>query len=260
MLKRLFFVPLISLFLFTNVYAGETSKVHLDAKVEHVQKYMWRGLDVLPDDDGAVQPDFTLDLGETGFYVGLWGSFGYDSKWRIWDELDFYGGYYSTFMEETRHAVDFDFGYTYFLFPSQGRSVDTQEVAFAFSLPKLLPNIGPSNIVPYTTFYYGWSTEGTADEGLWVKLGASYDLPIPNLMPQQKEQALSIYVETFHNDGAQSFQTKTGWSHLATGISTSIEWHKLVFTPGINYQWSWEDTVNSENEFWFTFSISHSPF
>ena len=65
-------------------------------------------------------------------------------------------------------------------------------------------------------------------------------------------------METFHNDGGQGFQVDSGWSHLATGLSTTFEYKGIGFTPEINYQSSWEDTVNDEDEFWFTFGVSYA--
>lgn len=254
-------IILIILFCFISVplYGEESSekKLALDVSVEHVQKYMWRGID-LQDDDGAIQPEMVLDLWDSGFYAGIWGSFAYDDEWRIWDELDYFFGYYFTLFEQERYAIDMDTAYTYFHFPRQERSIDTMEMAFAFKLPNLIPPIGTSTLTPYSTFYYGWSQTGFGDvDGLWVKLGMDLETTIPAFLSANKEQPLSIYIETYHNDGAQSFESETGWSHLAMGISTTFEWHEIGFTPGINYQSSWEDTINDEDEFWYTFKVSY---
>jgi len=80
---------------------------------------------------------------------------------------------------------------------------------------------------------------------------------MPAALPDQKKQSLKIYVETYHNDGAQGLNVDPGWSHLATGMSTTFKILGFDFTPAINYQWTWEDTVNEENEFWFMFGISY---
>ena len=124
--------------------------------------------------------------------------------------------------------------------------------------PKLITLLNLSGLVPYGALYYGDSAQGESNDGLWIKLGVKYDLPIPPILTWQKEQALSIYMETFHNDGAQWAMVEPGWSHLAAGISTTFEWHRFGFTPGINYQWSREETVNNENDFWYTIKLSYT--
>lgn len=253
---------LLILFCFINapLYGEESSekKLALDVSIEHVQKYMWRGID-LQNDAGAIQPEMVLDLWGSGFYAGTWGSFAYDDEWRIWDELDYFLGYYFTLFEQEQYAIDMDIAYTYFHFPRQERSIDTMEMAFAFKFPKLISPLGKTSFTPYTTFYYGWSQTGFGDvDGLWIKVGMDLEIMIPAFPSANEEQPLSMYIETYHNDGAQSFNSKPGWSHLAMGISTTFEWYEIGFTPGINYQWSWEDTINDEDDFWYTFGVSYS--
>lgn len=258
-IKKVIFSFILSIFyLNPTTYAADSwiQNLPVDAKIDYVQKYMWRGFDAL-NGDPAIQPSFTLDFGRTGYYVGIWGSFALDEKWRKWDELDFYAGYYNSLWKKDWYALDIDISYTYVCYPRQDRNQDTHEIALALKFPNVIPPIGPSNLVPYSTFYYGRSVTGNADDGLWIKLGTYYELPVPAVLPWQEKQTLTTYVETFHNDGAQAAKVDPGWSHLVTGITSTFRWRGIGFTPGIHYQWSWEDTVNKKNEFWFTFSVSY---
>lgn len=259
MIKKIIFVAIVSiLYLPPATYAEKSwiENLSVDAKIDYVQKYMCRGFD-LRNGDPAIQPSFTLDMGSTGFYSGMWASYALDAEWHEWNEIDFYVGYYDSLWEKDWYAIDIDITYIYYYFPRQDRDEDSHDITLALKLLNVIPPIGPSNLVPYSTFYYGRSVTGDADDGLWIKIGINYDLPIRAILPWQKEQTLSMYVETFHNDGAQGFEVDPGWSHLATGISTTFRWRGIGFIPGINYQWSWEDTVNDEDEFWYTFSISY---
>lgn len=258
MRKIVFFTILCYFWLTPAIYAGEawTQKLSLDLKMDYVGKYMWRGFDLL-DNDPAIQANLNLSFGSTGFYMGTWGNYALDAEWRKWDEIDFYAGYNHSFWEKDWNAVDMDITYTYFYFPRQIRYIDTHEIAVALKYPRIIPPLGSSHLAPYTTLYHGRSVLGDPKEGLWIKLGLGWDIPIPAALPDQKKQSLNIYVETFHNDGAQGLNVHPGWSHLATGMSTILQVLGFDFTPAINYQWSWEDTVNKENEFWFTVGISY---
>ena len=232
-------------------------KLSLEAEIEYAQKYMWRGFD-LQEDDPALQPSLTLYFGDTGFYAGIWGNIAFDEEWHEWDEIDYYGGYYHSLCKDSWYAVDWDISYAYYYFPRYPGDVDTYTIALELEFPKLITLLNISGLVPYGAVYYGDSVEGESNDGLWIKLGVKYDLPIPPILTWQKEQALSIYMETFHNDGAQTAMVNPGWSHLATGISTTFKWHGFGFTPGINYQWSREETVNNENDFWYTLKLSYT--
>ncbi len=257
---KMFFGIIVSILCLTSIAYTEGAGIQnlsLKAAAEYVQKYMWRGFD-LQDNDPALQADFTLDIGETGFYSGIWATYAIDSKWREWNEIDFYAGYYRTLWEENRYALDADTSYTYYYFPRQDSDVDAQQVALTVELPKLFPPLGISKLTPYGGLYYGWSVRGEANDGLWVKLGMNCDLSIPSPLFGQREQTLSLYIESFRNDGAQGFEVNPGWGHLVTGISTTFKFKGMDITPGVNYQWTLEETVNEEDEFWFTFSISHA--
>jgi hypothetical protein len=93
-------------------------------------------------------------------------------------------------------------------------------------------------------------------EGGWFHtLGLSYDLPIPALIPDQKEQSLSFSWDITYNDGALG--SNPGWSHITVGVSTQFEWKEVYFIPAVRYQWSLEETVDPEDEFYATFSVGY---
>jgi len=246
--KLILFISLFIVF-FSNsfVKADMFSESSLDISANYVQKYMWRGFDLLPDDDSAIQPDFYFNIGNTGLYVGIWGSYALDSKWDIWDEWDFYGGYNLTVMEQTEYELNIDVGYTYFHFPNQNKDIDSQQLSLAFKLTNLLEMFS-NNLDPYLTIYYGFAAHSYKDDSkqdaLWVKLGVAYDFSV-------KGQNINSYLETFYNDGAGTFDVESGISHIALGMDTVFKVASINIQPKINYQWTIEDSVNDEDEFWF---------
>jgi long-subunit fatty acid transport protein len=49
------------------------------------------------------------------------------------------------------------------------------------------------------------------------------------------------------------------WSHAVFGASTGFTvTDKLTFTPGIYYQISMDDSVNPEDEYWFSLSMTYT--
>ena len=49
------------------------------------------------------------------------------------------------------------------------------------------------------------------------------------------------------------------WSHAVFGLSTEFALNKnLIFTPGIYYQISMDDSANPEDEYWFSLSMSYT--
>ncbi len=72
----------------------------------------------------------------------------------------------------------------------------------------------------------------------------------------QEEQTLSLTWEITYNDGV--YGSEADWSHSTGGLSTTFEWKGVAFAPAANYQWSFEDTVNDEDEFYASFGIAYS--
>jgi len=245
------------LFLAGTINAGVSDIATMELKTSFVQNYMWRGFDLLPDNDGAFQPDLYVELKNSGVYFGTWGSFGFDSMWDIWDEWDYYLGAFRSFNKESDWAVDMDFCYTYFDFPNQNRYTDTQEVAFGFKLPSLLA-INEIKIKPFTTVYYSFPAhENEADqEGYWLKVGMDASMAVSGF----NSENMNFLVESFLNDGGAGFQVDPGWSHIRAMYAIAFNIGGFKIKPSVNYQWSLEDTVNTEDEFWAEVSFSKTLF
>lgn len=239
---------------------GKELVITLDAT--YATQYIWHGYDLLKDDTGAWQPSITLSW--MGFYLGVWGSWADESGYVDSDELDYFIGYEHRFLGEKRYALDMSVGYTYLDFPRSDSVsgydgiADAQEVALSVSMPNLLP-LGPSSLVPSYVAYFEWDgiqNSDDLDEGWIHKIGLDYDIFFPALITDQEEQALSLSWEIKYNEGILG--SDPDWSHTTFGLSTSFEWWGFSFTPSINYQLSFEDTVNKEDELYASFSLSYS--
>ena len=256
-------IVLIGLFSVTFVNSCPAGELGVSADVTYVSQYMFRGYDIL-DDHPAVQPSITLDFWQTGFKFNIWGSYAFKSSLSYLDEIDLTLLYGRAFWEDESYALN-----TYCLgryvdrahwewnpygLPNEG--ADHMEIAGGLSLPKLLP-IGPSSLVPSYYLGYKWPKHsGGPERGCFHIFGLAYDLPIPALIPTQGSQAISLTTDLTYNDGV--FGSEPGWSHSTAGLSTSFRYGGFALTPGINYQWSFEDTVNDEDESWVDISLSYS--
>ena len=112
-----------------------------------------------------------------------------------------------------------------------------------------------ARLVPYSTLYYAWSPKG--HDTVWVRAGIEYSTPIPSFQFYDIEQLLTVYAEPFYNDGYESFDVDAGWGHVQAGVSTTFDLLGMDFTPGVHYQWTMEDTLNTDkNELWFAIKVA----
>lgn len=222
----------------------------------YATKYIWQGYDLL-DDNGAWQTGITLDY--KGFYAGVWGSWADRGGLESQDEYNYYSGYDRGFLEEARYALDAYVQYTYFDYQkpnsvgANDAEADGQELSLGFSMPDLLP-AGPAFFVPSYEGNFEW-TGVDGDKGWIHTFGLSCEIPVPELIPGQEEQFLSLSGSVSYNEGV--FDSIAGWSHSTAYISTAFEWKGFSFTPILFYQWSFEETVNEEDEFYASFTLDY---
>ncbi|UCF44175.1 MAG: hypothetical protein JSV99_04465, partial [Planctomycetota bacterium] len=76
------------------------------------------------------------------------------------------------------------------------------------------------------------------------------------LMPDTPEQALHLSADFVYNDGVLGADHEL--SHAVLGISTEFDLgNDVAFVPGVYYQASMEDSVNTEDEAWVALSVRY---
>ncbi|MGC9328002.1 MAG: hypothetical protein ACP5I1_10240 [Candidatus Hinthialibacter sp.] len=245
-------------------FAVDLGEEEVEVTLEHTYttKYIWMGYDIFSDDAGAFQPSLTVDWRE--FYMGVMGSLADESGYQDEEELQYFLGYNRRFFEDDVYALNTVVGYTYYdRYKSDSVSgkdgvSDTSEIWVGMYFPQLIP-LGDSYLVPSTSFFYeydGIQHEDDVDNGWLFKFDLSYDLPIPALISDQDKQTLNFNCNVMYNDGI--FGSDSAWSHSGLGIETTFEWRGLYFTPSLHYQFSFDDTINPEDEFFSAFTIGYS--
>jgi hypothetical protein len=251
------------------VQAQEELGVDLD--VTWVSKYIWRGIDRL-DDTAALQPSINLDLYGTGLSAKIWASYAggggrATNSMRTGTlgrvnatEYDYTLAYNCTLYEGEDYVTDVTANFIYYDFIDEpDRAQDAQELGVGFAWP----NICPTGVVP--SYYVGriWPARSnstlTGEYSGWLHVfGLGYDLTVPGVLPDMPEQLVKLSAALVYNDGFAGATVKHDWSHATFGAAAPIDIGEVTFTPAIYYQSSFEDSVNTSDEFYTGLSLSYS--
>ena len=242
---------------------------HAMVGVTWESQYIWRGFDLFRD-EGAVHAMADLNLFDSGFGVS---AVGHQSISDAFGELQRWDGtfYYQNVLASGEPlATNFRLGYVYYYYPKTnfGLTQDLMEGHVVLSWPNLLPIQG---LQPSYAFAYTWpgrkndwaqSANPTYDEdvkGMYHILMLDYAFTVPGLITLD-DQVVKLHSELVWNDGQSPLGTKvvSGFSDAVIGASTDFVFgadRNIVLTPAVYYQFSFEDTVNEENEFWASVSL-----
>ena len=267
-MKKRFCITMGVLLATVNMAQAEDSKLHGWIGMEIGSEYIWRGFDVY-DDHAAIHPSVNLDLFQTGFGMNVTGhramTNGFESSER-WD----YNVYYQhMFFGDKKYAIANRIGWVYYNYPEiKSDWADLQEIHAIFSFPKILPVEGlvptyvlvklwpsssdslVSNTIDLTT---GMPSSGTASGFAHIFMldyGLNITCPITG-----GDRVLNLHSEFVFNDGVgpAGQDVDHDWSNAVFGISTVFDLgHNFSLTPAVNYQSSWDSSVNPEDEWWVT--------
>jgi hypothetical protein len=238
---------------------------------------IWRGFDYYADDHGAFDASVDLNLYGTGFGLNVLWSQAVGGE-KVNSETIAGTLYYtgSTYEGET-YATNYKVGWVYYRYPNEPRSGSTHASAQAADMQELFaklswPDICPAGIVPSYTLLTMWPSEGNSQarkNSGWAHIfGLGYDLSVTGLLPDVPEQIMHLSAEIVYNDGvapgvvigSASGTVEHDWSHVIFGASTDFDiGNNMTLTPGVFYQCSMEDTVNTEDEYGATVSVKY-PF
>jgi hypothetical protein len=211
----------------------------VSAQVDLVSRYIWRGFDLLPDNHAAIQPAFTVDLGESGFSLNVWSSFALAQRgvFKYSDEIDLTLEYAFKMPEGWELSAGvIHYGY-WFAEDFKFKDHTSQEV-YATVARTDLP------LSPELCVYYDLNL----GSGLYVTLGGS----------QEWKMSKKVNVEVGGVIGFNSRQyiDKTGFSDIGLYARLPLTVGRLTLTPSLNVMIPLLDEVNNETEIWFGFSAA----
>ena len=204
--------------------------VETSANMTYVSKYIWRGWDLAPTNEPALQGGVSVSWG-SGMSFDAWGSYALDGDPQL-DELDYTLGY-STMISR---LAEFSAGYTHYTFPSITSAAESQTESSEIFLGVGFPDVF---LAPSLTVYEDYED----GDGTYYFLGAGHDFALG-----EEEFPLSLSLGVGYNSG--QWGNVSGISDIDIGLSTTFESGTVGITPSINYVITPEDAVNADNEFW----------
>lgn len=252
--------------LLTVAALAQAEEVKTTVDLSYVTKYIWRGFDKL-DDKAAFQPSVNFAL-ENGLFFNVWSSFAGSSKGNgsistvNATEMDYTIGYANTFGEDC-YVTNYKVGWRFYDYPDMpSNDADMQEGFIEMAWPNLIGY----GITPHYAYYHMWASEGSGAVrgagGPIHAMGFNYDWSFESA----PELPMTFSWDIVYNDGTGVSTDDHGnvnladhdWSHMVWGLTTRITCPVTGGTikPGIWFQKSMEDTVNTQDELWSGISYS----
>jgi hypothetical protein len=271
-LKKVFVLVML-LMCMAGIAVAQDGQLHGAVGLTYQSRYIWRGFDVYADNHSAIEPFVSLQCPESGLGLTLLGHSAIDSdngfgNSERWDYILHYSG--AMFQDEA-YAVNYRFGYMYYNYPDMPNHwFDLQELHSILSFPKIL---GVEGLVPSYILVKLWPANsgslvgsgggpGTASGFAHIFM-LDYPLVVEGFLPETPQQVLRLHAEAVFNDGVSPAGPATGavksdWSNAVFGVATDFDLSSnLTLTPGLYYQSSWEDSVNTSDEAWFTLGMAY---
>ncbi len=237
---------------------GDEWGLHPDLTL--ASQYMAHGFNI-NGDHASLQPSLHVETKVPGLQLAVWAGLPTDRDLDASDEYDYLVKYATTFNAGERWAVRVNGYVDYWIYPNTENAGEVDPATGAavnelegwkfnggFALPALLP-LGPAKLVPSYNYYY-WTPR---QDDLFTA-GGVHELGLAYALPVAEGQTLDLSSTVNYHDGV--FDVEAGWSHVTASLSTTFHVAGTRVSPGVNYQWTFEDTVNEEDEFWGQLSVA----
>ncbi|MCD6526834.1 MAG: hypothetical protein J7K75_07595, partial [Desulfuromonas sp.] len=251
-MKKIALMLLMMVCISGTAMAGE--KFSLDVGVDYSSRYIWRGMDLINDDNGAVQPWFDAGYSITdklSIHYLFWADyrlvdgdydFGDDNEW---DEFDHIG--YLTY--DINDTLSCELGYIYYYLPENawGDTNNDQEFYGGISAA-LTDNLS-------TSLYVYYNFDSGSSDGIYAKW--AFD----------GAMALTETAELFASAGIGYMDYEddfdSGFSDLPVSAGVSVDLGRgLGMYVSANYSVTLDalrdNDINHENEAWVMTGLSYS--
>ncbi|MFC1703193.1 hypothetical protein ACFL1E_00220 [Candidatus Omnitrophota bacterium] len=232
-------------------------EVNITVSETYVSRYVWRGQDLFPDNDGAHQPSIDITAPDLIFgkdvSLNIWGSFATGSGHVDTEELDYTLSFTKDYLDG---AVTISEGYTFFHFPNTSRTADVQEPWLSVSLNEIpkLPIAVSMNV--FAGYDFKVDPDGP-NEGWYYSWGFGTDIPLPEWEIFQEDQALSVGITNWGNDGVADLKSSALYATDYV-LSTSYAFGDMSISPSFNYTANYEDAINAgDDEIWGGVEVSY---
>ncbi len=235
-MKRISFVLLLFVFLAVHLHGGGFSY-----QLDFTSRFIFRGIDILSNNNPAIQPSITYTFGKSGFSLNAWGSFALSERERCkyLDEIDLTLSY--VFKTPGKYSLEVGFiNYGYWFSPAHKlKDMTTQEFFVKVGLPNVL-------FSPTLSAYY----DINQGDGLYLQLSGIHTVAL------NKNINIDLSAKLGYNAGQWiPAGAKTGFSDLTIGAAVPFKTGKITLSPFINYTFVFLDAINQDDEFWFGVSV-----
>ena len=233
-MKRIVLSVLTCLVLATPPMSGA-----VNAQVDLVSRYIWRGFDLLPDNHAAFQPALTVDLGQSGFSLNIWSSFalGQRGVFKYADEIDLTLAYTFKVPEGWEWTAGFIYYGYWFAEDFKFKDHTSQEIYTTVAGADL-------PLSPTLSIYYDFNL----GSGLYVTFGGSHELKV--------NKKVSLEVGGLIGFNSRQYIDKTGFSDIDLYAKVPLTVGRLTLTPSLNVMIPLLDEINEDTEIWFGFSAA----
>lgn len=247
--------------------ASKKSKVPVTTDLTWTSQYMINGFNV-GGDSPAYQLTAKADMFNTGLSLMFWSSIQQNRENKQYDELDLFLLYGRDFLKESRYEFNLHGFYDYWMFPNSGTYVDQfgdtvetkkkhgNKLQAGITMPKLIP-FAESYLVPtynaHFIHYYAEDREDLYLGGFHHEMLLEYFRELMLFIPGATYQYGGVKGGLNYYDGA--FGVDSGFSHTTASLVSGVYALKSIFEVSLNYQWSYKEAVNPDNEFWSTLSF-----
>jgi hypothetical protein len=244
---------------------AQEGDLHGDVGYTYDTMHVWRGYMTWGQHSGS-NLFIDLDFFGSGFHLETISHYangtghnpdglGFNNEQR-WDYSLYYAGMVNP---DDTYATKYMVGYRYFNYPQMSarhsnQCIDLEEIYAGVAFPNLL---GVKGLVPgwaiikawpamHDTVVGGENPNGGAYEGWANVIMLDYALPLENISSEVPKQDLNFHLETVYNNHVDprpgGSYTSSDWTHVMATISTDFDLGSgFIFTPGFNYQITFED-------------------
>lgn len=250
----------------SSVTSAEEDRMRFVSDLTLASQYMIDGFHV--GDSPVLQYAGKAQLYSTGFSLMYWNSIQTKRESKKYDEHDFFLMYSRDFFQESQYSFNLHGFADYWIFPNGETKTDAfgDEVSSSMkhgnkfqlgvSMPKLIP-LGGSYLVPsYNVSYLNYWADDRDDlflGGFQQELLFEYYRAHKILIPGATYQYAGATANLVYHHGA--FGVEPGISHSVASLVGGVYALKSIFVLTLNHQWTFEETVNPENEFWSAISF-----
>jgi uncharacterized protein (TIGR02001 family) len=206
-------------------------------QVDFTSRYIWRGFDLNPNKQPALQPSIEYSCEGCGFSLNLWANISFNNK--DFHEIDLNFTYdFNVSKHFSLNAGIIFYGW-YFVDNFSFQDNTTQEIFISAGFPRFF-------LHPRLTVYYDF---GNGD-GIYVLLEGYYIHEFTRRIKTVFQASLGYNGGQWLADGVDP-----GFSDLNLGFNLLFKTGRLKISPFIRYTFVLLDAIGTDNHFWFGISL-----